>query len=204
MPYSEFTIEAVKSRFGLAIGEAPAPFAAWPPVAPGALLTETLAETLPLAVAISTEKARSELVIAPVLLEARRRAGRPVSLFSGIDFPVDAAQGLTGVCDFLLSLSAEQLTVEAPAVVVVEAKNDNLKAGLGQCIAEMVAARLFNERRGRELPRVYGVVTTGSLWKFLALEAGAVVLDPAEYHISDLSRVVGTLVGMLQRQDSGR
>ena len=121
MPYSEFTIEAVKSRFGLAIGESAAPFAAWPPVTPGALVTETLAETLPLAVAISTEKARSELVIAPVLLEARRRAGRPVSLFSGIDFPVDAAQGLTGVCDFLLSLSAEQLTVEAPAVVVVEA-----------------------------------------------------------------------------------
>ena len=82
--------------------------------------------------------------------------------------------------------------------MVVEAKNDNLKAGLAQCIAEMVAARLFNERRGRELPRVYGVVTTGSLWKFLSLEAGTVRLDPAEYHISDLSRVVGTLVGMLQ------
>ena len=198
MPYSEFTIDSVKSRFGLTIDETPGRFARWDPITPGALLTETLAETLPLALAISTEKARSELVVVPVLLEARRRAGRPVSLFSGIDFPVDAAQGLTGVCDFLLSLSPEQLTVEAPAVAVVEAKNDNLKAGLAQCIAEMVAARLFNERRGRELPRVYGVVTTGSLWKFLALEAGTVRLDPAEYHISDLARVVGTLVGMLQ------
>ena len=198
MPYSEFTIDAVKARFGLTITDAPGTFAGSPAVAPGALLTETLAETLPLAVAVSTEKARSEFVVAPVLLEARRRAGRPVSLFSGVDFPVDAAQGLTGVCDFLLSLSPDQLTVEAPAVAVVEAKNDNLKAGLGQCIAEMVAARLFNERRGRGLPRVYGVVTTGSLWKFLALEGDAVHLDPAEYHVADLARVVGVLVGMLK------
>ena len=201
MPYSEFTIDAVKARFGLSIVEAPDAFAGSASVKAGALLTETLAETLPLAIAISTEKARSELVIAPVLLEARRRAGRPVSLFSGIDFPVDAAQGLTGVCDFLLSLSPEQLTVEAPVVAIVEAKNDNLKAGLGQCIAEMVAARIFNERRGRELPRVYGVVTTGSLWKFLLLEPAGVLLDPAEYHISDLGRVVGILVSMLRRTD---
>ena len=198
MPYSEFTIDTVQARFGLTIRDDPAAFAGWPPVVPGALLAETLAETLPLAVAISTEKARSELVVVPVLLEARRRAGRPVSLFSGIDFPVDAASGLTGVCDFLLSLSPGQLTVEAPAVAVVEAKNDDLKSGLGQCVAEMVAVRLFNDRAGRPVPRVFGVVTTGSLWKFLALAGDEVRLDPAEYHISDVARVVGILVGMLR------
>ncbi len=197
MPYSEFTIDSVKARFGLTITEAPGVFAGWPDVIAGPMLTDTLAETLPLAVAISTEKARSELIIVPVLLEARRRAHRPVSLFSGVEFVVDSSQGLTGVCDFLLSLSAEQLVVEAPAVAVVEAKNDNLKSGLGQCIAEMVAARLFNDKRGRAIPRVYGVVTTGSLWKFLALEGDAVLLDPTEYHISDLGRVVGALVGMI-------
>lgn len=198
MPYSEFTIDGVKTRFGLTIAEAPTLFADCPPVPPGRLLTETLAETLPLAVAVSTEKARSEFVVAPVLLEARRRAGRAVSLFSGVEFAVDAERGLTGTCDFLLSLSPEQLTVEAPAVAVVEAKNDNLKSGLGQCLAEMVAARLFNERKGQHLPRVYGVVTTGSLWKFLALGADGVLLDPTEYHISDPGRVLGILVGMLR------
>jgi hypothetical protein len=195
--YSEFTIDAVKFRFGLTILEDPAAFVSSASIAAGPLLTQTLAETLPLALAISTEKARSELVIAPVLLEVRRRAARPVSLFSGIDFFVDAAQGLTGVCDFLLSLSPDQLLVEAPVVTVVEAKNDNLKAGLGQCMAEMVAAGLFNTRRGKEISRVYGVVTTGSLWKFLTLEGTTVHLDPAEYHISDLGRIIGVLVGML-------
>jgi len=198
VPYSEFTIDAVKARFGLTITDAPGLFADCSPVPPGHLLVETLAETLPLAVAVSTEKARSEFIVAPVLLEARRRAGRPVSLFSGVEFSVDADQGRTGTCDFLLSLSPEQLTVEAPAVAVVEAKNDNLKSGLGQCLAEMVAARLFNERRGQPLPRIYGVVTTGSLWKFLALCPEGVLLDPVEYHISDPGRVLGVLVGMLR------
>jgi hypothetical protein len=157
-----------------------------------------LAENVPLAVAISTEKARSELIIAPVLLEVRRQVQRRVSLFSGVDFTVDPSQGLNGVCDYLLSLSPEQLTIEAPAVAVVEAKNDNLKSGLGQCMAEMVALRLFNQQRGRDLPKVFGAVTTGSLWKFLWLDGNVVSLDQREYPISELTRVVGILVSMLK------
>src|SRR5207237_4250263 len=88
-----------------------------------------------------------------------------------------------------------------PVVAGVEAKNDNLKAGLGQCIAEMVAARLFNQQRGRELPRVYGVVTTGSLWKLMRLEGGVVSLDLREYPISELGRVVGILVNMVRPEN---
>src|SRR5262249_35032841 len=145
-------------------------FAAVPALHVSALLSDTLAENIPLAVAISTEKARSELIIVQILLEVRRQAQRRISLFSGVEFTVDASQGLKGVCDFLLSLSPEQLTIEAPVVAVVEAKNDNLKSGIGQCIAEMVGARLFNEQRGSAIKSVYGVVTTGSLWKFLILD----------------------------------
>jgi hypothetical protein len=37
--------------------------------------------------------------------------------------------------------------VEAPAIVIVEAKKSDIKSGLGQCIAEMVAAQRFNEKR---------------------------------------------------------
>ena len=199
MPYSEFTIDAVKSRFGLATRDDPAAFD-FPPLVAGPLLSETLAETLPLALANSTEKARSELVIAPILLEARRRAGTPVSLFSGVDFPVDPALGLSGVCDFLLSLSPEQVTVEAPVLAVVEAKNDSLKSGLGQCIAELVAVRRFYDRRERPRSRVYGAVTTGSLWKFLALEGDTLLFDPIERHISDLPRILGVLVGALRAE----
>ena len=201
MPYSAFSIEEVKSKFGLRIASAET-FAGIPPVEPSAFLVATLAENVPLAVAISTEKARSEFIVAPVLLEARRQVGHRVSLFSGVEFEVDPSQGLNGVCDFLFSLSPEQLTIEAPAVAVVEAKKDDLKSGLGQCMAEMVAVRLFNQQKGRELKQVYGVVTTGSLWKFMKLEAEVVSLDQREYPISELPRIVGILVSMLAVEDT--
>jgi hypothetical protein len=202
VPYGEFSIDEIKARFQLRIAEAEEYFAHIPPVAVSDFLTQTLSENIPLAVAVSTEKARSELIIVPVLLEARRQLQRRVSLFSGVEFTVDPSQGLNGTCDYLLSLSPEQLTIEVPVVTVVEAKNDNLKSGLGQCMAEMVAARLFNQRRGRDLPCVYGVVTTGSLWKFLRLEGDVVSLDLREYPISELGRVVGILVSMLRPQNS--
>jgi hypothetical protein len=202
VPYSEFSIDEVKARFKLRIAEAEEYFASIPATQVSDFLVRMLAENIPLAVAISTEKARSELIIAPVLLEARRQVQRQVSLFSGVEFNVDQDQGLNGVCDFLISLSPEQLTIEAPVVTVVEAKNDNLKAGLGQCMAEMVAARLFNQKRERPLSRVYGVVTTGSLWKFMRLEGDVVSLDLREYPISELGRVVGILVSMVRPESS--
>lgn len=196
MPYSEFTIDLVKSRFGLSTLADAAAFA-FAPLAPSARLTETLAEQTQVALAVGTEKARSEGIISPIRFEARRLAGRPVSLFSGIDFPVDASLGLTGVCDFLLSQSPEQFTVEAPVLAVVEAKRDDMKSGMGQCVAEMVGAKLFNERRGSAPRVVYGVVTTGSNWRFLSLDGDVVRFDPTELYISDLDRVLGVLVGMV-------
>jgi hypothetical protein len=198
MPYSSFSIDEVKSSFHLRLDEGEDLFAAVPALAISDLLRITLIENVPLALAISTEKARSELIIAPVLLEVRRQAGGPVSLFSGIDFDVDASRGLNGTCDFLLSRSPEQLIVEAPVVAVVEAKNDNIKSGIGQCIAIMIAFTLFNQQKGQDVPVVYGVVTTGSAWKFLQLSGELVSVDRGEYYISDVSRVVGVLVHMVR------
>jgi hypothetical protein len=198
MSYSDFSIEDVKEQFKLRLDEGEDLFAATPPIEVSPMLRETLAESVPLALAISTEKARSELIITPVLLEVRRQLNHQASLFSGVDFNVDPEHGLRGVCDFLLSRSPEQLTIEAPVVAVVEAKNENMKAGFGQCLAEMIAARLFNERKGRELPAIFGVVTTGNNWKFLRLTGDTANVDLAEYHIKEVGRVVGILVNMLQ------
>ncbi len=49
-----------------------------------------------LALANSTEKAKSEFIIAPVLLELRRLAAGKIALFSGVEWEVDAARGLNG------------------------------------------------------------------------------------------------------------
>lgn len=198
MAYNNFTLDMLIQQFGLHVVSEMGVFAGSAPVALSALLQEILAESVPLALDISTEKARSELIISPVLVEVRRQFGGRISLFSGVDFTVDAEAGLSGVCDFLFSLSPLQLIVQAPVVAVVEAKNDNIKSGLGQCVAELLAAQRFNAQRGLELPHLYGVVTTGSAWKFLRLSGVDVMVDESEYHIGQPEMILGILVSIIR------
>ena len=137
-------------------------------------------------------------MIAPILAEVRSQLKDQVALFSGVDFNVDPTVGLTGFCEFLFSASPEQLYIDAPVVTVVEAKNENIKAGLGQCIAEMVAAQLFNQQRDRSISTVYGVVTTGEIWKFLALEAQVVAIDKQSFYIANIEQILGVFKTILE------
>ena len=166
------------------------------PIAPSDYLKEALRLGLPLILARGSEKARSELLIAPILLEASRHLSHQVSLFSGEDFTVDAARGLNGICDFLISRSSQQLEIEQPVIVIVEAKKVDLNSGLGQCLAEMVAAQQFNQS---ETQTIYGCVTTGTAWKFLQLQGMIANIDVTEYSISPVDNVLGTLVWMIQQ-----
>jgi hypothetical protein len=193
MAFCDFTFPQVRADLGLTLAEADL-FSAVPPVEPREDFVSTISEGVTIALAINTEKAKSEFIIAPILLELRRRLPRAFALFSGIELNVEPSKGLSGVCDFILSGSNLQFVLSAPLVTIVEAKNDNLRNGLGQCIASMVAAQLFNERAGSEIKLVHGVVTTGSAWKFLRLEGKTLTLDLREYYVDDL----GTLVGILQ------
>lgn len=67
-----------------------------------------------------------------MLLEVWRQANGQVSMFSGREFNVDDEKGLVGYCDYILSRSKEQLTINAPVILITEAKNENIKAALGQ------------------------------------------------------------------------
>jgi hypothetical protein len=75
MSYSDFTLEKVKQSFGLTIVENTVRFPDVTPQEPSQLLTQWLKEYVSLAVAINTEKARSEFLIAPVLGEVRKLGG---------------------------------------------------------------------------------------------------------------------------------
>jgi len=197
MAYCDFTLPDIKRQFHCIIDETTALFASVGEVRGSPWLQETLRETLPLALAVHTEKSRSELLIAPILVELRKRAKHQVSLFSGVDFSVEPAQGLNGVCDFIVSQSPEQLFVSAPVLIVVEAKNENIKGGLAQCIAAMVAARLFNDQEGSVGAAVYGAVTTGTNWRFLKLEPGTVSIDQREYYIDRVEKILGILASIV-------
>ena len=194
MAYSDFKLSNVSKIFELTITESSQLLADVPEIEASELLTTILKENIDLAVSINTEKARSEMIIAPILLEIRRKLNYQISLFSGIEFNVDPGKGLNGFCDFLMSNSQEQLFISSPILTVVEAKNDNLKAGLGQCIAEMVAAQLFNQQEGNEISIIYGAVTTGTVWQFLKLENKVVSIDLTEYFIRDIQKIIGILI----------
>lgn len=168
------------------------------PVAASDTLTTVLADYIPLATAIATEKARSEFLIAPILAEVRRQLNNQISLFSGSEFPVDPAQGLQGFCDYIISASREQLLITAPVMMIVEAKREDIIGGLGRCIAAMVAAQVFNQREGNEMGRIYGAVTTGTNWKFLILEEKTVSVDRVEYFINQLEKILGILTEPFQ------
>ena len=198
MVYNDFSLETLKEQFGLTTDERDDYFARTSPVPVSEKLRQHLDDYVSLAVAIGTEKARSELIIAPVLLEVRKGFEQQVSFFSGVEFNPDPDRGLRGVCDYVFSLSPEQLTIEAPVVTIVEAKNENLRQGINQCIAEMVAAQVFNRARGREIETIFGAVTTGTIWMFLRLTGAVVFVDLGEYHISQVEQIVGVLVAMLR------
>jgi hypothetical protein len=193
MAYSDFSLTTVQKQFHLTLQEIRDLYATVSEIIVSDFLQTTLDENVPLALAIHTEKARSELIITPVLVELRKLLDRQISLFSGVDFTVDPESGLNGVCDFIITRSSHQLFVSAPILMLVEAKNENMKAGLAQCIAEMVAAQRFNVTEGNANARVAGVVTTGSNWKFLQLEEAQVTIDQREYYIDQVGKILAVL-----------
>lgn len=198
MSYSNFGLAELAKRFSLEVKNA-----VWlenpQPIEPSVLLKTWLAQNVGFAVAQSTEKARSEFMIAPILAEVRQHFAGRISLFSGVEFIVDEAAGLTGVCDFLFSKSAQNLYVEAPVLSVVEAKNESFKQGVAQVGAEMVAARVFNQREGQAHERIFGVVTIGDEWQFLKLEGNVLFVDSKRYDLEELPQILGILVWMLEQ-----
>ena len=199
MAYSSFTLGKVSRTFHLETIRRRGIFADIEPVAPSEHLTAALERNLPFALAMGTEKAKSELIVADVLVELCLHFADRVSLFSGIDFNVDATNGLTGVCDFLVSLSPQAFEVEAPAIILVEAKRDSLTDGLGQCVAEMVAAQRFNADAGNDIPCVYGATTSGTEWFFLKLEGQTLSIDMTVYQLVQCDKILGILASMVSQ-----
>jgi len=198
MPYNNFTrIEELREQFGLVITSAASLYPDTPDIAAPPQLADILNDNIPLALNINTEKARSELIIAPVLVAVRRLLDRNISLFSGVEFSVDDAQNLTDYCDFLLSDSPDQVFLTAPVACIVEAKNENIRSAYPQCIAEMVAAQRFNASQGNAIPWILGVVTTSSNWKFLRLEQQTASIDYDEYLISQIGKILGIFIESL-------
>jgi len=202
MAYSDFTLSDIKEKFQIVTEEQVDIFPNIEAEKISDYLNGTLKENIPLALAIHTEKARSEMIVTPILIEIRKILNHRISLFSGVEFNVDKEKGLNGICDYLISLSKEQLYVTSPIISVVEAKNDNIKSGLAQCSAEMIASQIFNEQKQDRIDTIYGIVTTGSIWKFLKLDGKTLYIDIKEYYLEQLGKIMGIMLHIIRSEIS--
>jgi len=183
MAYTDFTLESAEAELGVTCR----PGVVFPDLQPVPVpdwLTDLLARGMQLA--LMSEKARSEFIVAPLLLAVRDASGGTVSILSGHRLDVDAARRLQGECDFLLARSEPVPRLRGPVMAVVEAKKNDIDGGLGQCIAQMVAAVVYNDRAGESIGAMYGCVTTGEDWQFLRLVGASVTLHRPRLYIDIL------------------
>ncbi|MBD2186887.1 hypothetical protein [Pseudanabaena mucicola] len=61
----------------------------------------------------------------------------------------------------------------------------------------MVTVQCFNARINNSLP-IYGVVTTGIIWKFLRLEAKTLWTSQEDYFIKEIGKLIGIVSSPFQ------
>jgi hypothetical protein len=61
----------------------------------------------------------------------------------------------------------------------------------------MVAAQLFNELENNDIDTIYGIVTTGEIWKFLQITEQIVEIDLTDYYITDIGKILGVLLNFV-------
>lgn len=193
MSYSTFTSRELKERFGIIQEMKSDVFTNVPARKVSDWLKTSLHRHTKMALSQGLEKARSEFIIAPILAELYDQAQNELSLFSGWELNVDFELGLIGRCDFLISRSTNQTYLESPIVVAVEAKQDDFRQGINQCIAEMIAARIFNEREGNDIGKIFGCVTTGDVWRFLLLDGKSAVIEEKVFELTEVEQIIGIL-----------
>jgi hypothetical protein len=198
MAYSQFTLQDVQQRFGLQLESVDEIVTNIQTHPPSDFLKTAMQKNVSIAIKIATEKARSEYILAPIILELKEIKNNTISFFSGTEFRVDVGKGLTGRCDFIISQDKEQNFLKAPVMTIIEAKKGDLSDThtVGQCVAEMVASQIFNKKNERNIPIIYGAVTTGNLWKFMRLEENTVFIENKE-RAFDLNKNIDELLGIL-------
>lgn len=198
MGYSDFTMDRVRREFGITVRDQVL-FEPLGDLMPSPWLRETLQKGS--GPAFISEKARSEFIVAPILMECRERLQNRINIFSGIHLDVDPAKGLNGECDFILARTPSAKVMQWPLMLILEAKKHDIEQGASQCAAQLIGASRYNERDGRPLPFIYGCVTNGDLWWFLKLQGGELLAHPQVLAINEVSKVLWLIVQCLNDVD---
>jgi hypothetical protein len=137
----------------------------------------------------TTEKAKSERLVSPILMEIVQAFENHITLFSGEEMNVNALDDLAGPCDFFFGLYPLSPYIETPIISVVEAKDEDVEWGVAQCAAQLYAANLMNIQEDKDVPTLYGCATDGVEWQFLKFENNIFTINPKP--ITDITQVLG-------------
>ena len=181
MAYTDFSLGTLETKFGIRNHVRPL-FEPLPPLVPSDL---QYAERIPL----TTEKAKSESIVFPILLELRSRNDSFFTIYSGDNLNADSDKGLNGECDFILTKDTGSFDINYLIMQVVEAKRNDLEIGVPQCAAQLVGARFFNEAKGVSVPILTGCVTTGNEWLFIRL-TDHLEIDRRKYYLNELGELL--------------
>ena len=99
---------------------------------------------------ISSEQARREFLIAPILSDLCRRTRQKVR----VEYPLNINNWLKGTLDYYF---------QAHNLLIIEAKRENLYTGFTQLGAELIALDQWTDT---EQTTLYGAVSTGQIWQF--------------------------------------
>lgn len=136
-------------------------------------------------VGITSEAARREFLIAPVLMELMRL----ISLKIKVGYPINVSNQLKGAINYYLE--------SENSLLVIEAKDENLQRGFTQLAVELIAMEQWTDEPN---PCLYGAVSIGNVWQFgkLEKESKEISQDVQLYRVvADLGELMSILVGIL-------
>ena len=192
MAFSNFSKDELKKKFGVRIKENKLFNADQiKNIEPSGWLNQTL--ELSEHLGYETEKERSERLVSPILMELHRRNNGAFKIYSGQILNADDKLGLVGECDFLLAYGDVSAFLERPIFSVVEAKRNDISVGIVQCSAQLIGAKIFNEKEEYHSPLLFGCSTTGIEWQFLKYTDNTITWDSHRYSLSNLPQLLGVL-----------
>ena len=187
--YSSFSFAGVKKQFSLKSTKGII-FDNLEPIEPSSWLTDAL--KIASKMAVVSEKSRSEWIVSPIMMEIKNQNSDRMNILSGENMSVSKDESLTGECDFIFVKDPYTFIVESLIFCLVEAEKHDIVGGLGQCVAQMVGARMLNEQDGVNFPVIYGCVTTGTDWQFLKVENQLITIENNLKYINELPYLLGT------------
>ncbi len=164
------------------------------PFVPAKLVVENIHLVLKTDLHRSSEAARCETLIFPILQEVWRHYADVLKLWNHA--PLEADTILSGVPDYLVAKKSTfgPMTMGTPILVAIEAKQDDFVVGWGQCAAGMLAAQKLNASN----TAVFGIVSNGEIWEFGKLEGAILTQHLFPFSIADFDKLCGALAFVME------